>query len=143
MKAIAWIVAMLLSTASLAQECNPYYNIPKYELSDKKSAGIGYVACFHARGVVAEVGYNNLFIGILVMGDGHHGATYSFLQYELKINRLSVYGGPAYRINHNPSLLIGRAGIDYRLYKKINATLSVLQINNKLNYLHAGIKLTL
>jgi len=134
---------VLLPGALKAQECSPYHNTPKYELSDNKSAGIGYVSCFHARGVVAEVGYNNLFAGILAMGEGHHGAAYSFLQYELKIDRLSIYGGPAYRINHNPSLLIGRGGIDYRLYKKINATLSVLQINNKLNYLHIGIKLTL
>jgi hypothetical protein len=132
---------MLITLTSNAQECNPYYTIPKYKLASEKSFGIGYVSCFHARGVVAEVGYDNLFVGILAMGQGHHGATYSFLQYEKEIGRARIYGGPAYRLNHNPSLCIGRVGIDFEMYRWLYASLSLLQPNKDVNYLHVGLKI--
>lgn len=140
MKTIKWII-LLFSFTLQAQECNPYYTIPKYELSKKKSGGIGYVACLHARGVVAEVGYNNTFVGILAMGKGHHGATYTFLQYEYIIRELRIYGGPAYRLNHDPAFLIGRMGADYQLYRNLYSTFSILQVNTNLNYVHVGLKL--
>jgi hypothetical protein len=126
-----------------SQECSPYHNIPTYKLSNNKSGGIGYVACLHAKGVVAEVGYDKLFVGVLAMGQGHHGATYSFLQYEFAIRELRIYGGPAYRLNHNPSLIIGRVGIDVPIYKRLYTTASILQINKNLNYLHVGLKLVI
>lgn len=132
---------MLISLTSKGQECNPYHLIPKYELASKKSAGVGYVACLHARGVVAEVGYDNMFIGILAMGEGHHGTTYSFLQYEFAIRKLRIYGGPVYRLNNNPSLCIGRVGIDFEVYRWIYASLSLLQPNKDVNYLHVGLKI--
>lgn len=142
MKIIKWI--LLLSALTLkAQECSPYHSIPKYELSDKKSAAIGYVSCFHARGVVAEAGYNNIFLGILSMGEGHHGAAYSFLQYEFSIRKSRIYGGPVYKLNNNPALLIGRAGIDYPIYKYLYGTFSILQVNPNLNYVHVGLKLVI
>lgn len=136
------IILMLILTAltSKAQECNPYHLIPKYQYSDKKSFGLGYVACLHARGVVAEVGYDNIFVGILAMGQGHHGATYSFLQYEKEIGRARIYGGPAYRLNNDPKLIIGRVGLDYFIYKNVYITISILQVSSNLNYFHAGIK---
>lgn len=142
MKIIKWI--LLLSTITLkAQECSPYHSIPKYELSDNKSAAIGYVSCFHARGVVAEAGYKNLFLGVLTMGKRHHGAAYSFLQYEFAIRELRIYGGPAYRLNNNPTLLIGRAGADYPIYEYLYGTFSILQVNPNLNYVHVGLKLVI
>lgn len=135
------ILLMLIAWASSAQECNPYHLIPRYEYSDNKSFGLGYVACLHARGVVAEVGYDKVFLGVLAMGEGHKGATYSFLQYDYSVDRLRLYGGPAYRLNNNPSLIIGRFGIDYMIYKNVYGTLSILVIDKDLNYLHYGIKI--
>jgi len=139
-----FILITLVSTYSIkAQECSPYFDIPKYELSNKKSGGIGYISCFHARGVVAEAGYDKLFIGLLAMGEGHHGAVYTFLQYEFAIRELRIYGGPAYRLNHNPSILIGRAGVDYQIISYLYGTFSILQVNPQLNYVHVGLKLVI
>ena len=135
------LILILAALTSKAQECNPYHLIPKYQYSDKKSFGLGYVACLHARGVVAEVGYDKMFLGVLAMGEGHMGATYSFLQYDYSADRLRLYGGPAYRLNNNPTLIIGRFGIDYMIYKHIYGTLSILVINKDLNYLHYGVKI--
>lgn len=136
------ILMLILSTTLLkAQECSPYHRISHYKPPTTKSAGIGYVACLHARGVVAEIGYDNVFVGVLAMGKGHMGATYSFLQYDYSLDRLRLYGGPAYRLNNNPGLIIGRFGIDYMMYKSIYSTLSILVINKDLNYLHYGIKI--
>ena len=75
------------------------------------------------------------------MGKRHHNDVYSYLQYEFAIRESRIYIGPAYRLNNNPSLLIGRMGIDYQIYKPLYTTLSLLQINNKLNYVHIGLKL--
>lgn len=135
------LMLMLIALTSKAQECNPYHLIPKYEYSDNKSFGLGYVACLHARGVVAEVGYDNVFVGILAMGSGHHGATYSFLQYDYSIERLRLYVGPAYRLNNDPRLIIGRVGLDCSIYKNIYITISILQVKRDLNYLHCGLKI--
>lgn len=132
---------MLITLTSKGQECNPYHIIPKYELSQSKSAGIGYVACLHARGVVAEVGYDNIFLGVLAMGEGHHGATYAFAQYELAIRKSRIYAGPVYRLNNQPSFLIGRGGFDLRLIDQVYFTLSILQVSQNLNYLHFGLKI--
>ena len=138
------IVLFLFLTSSLkAQECSPFYKIPSYELSNNKSSAIGYVACFHAMGVVGEVGYKNIFVGILAMGENHDQDSYIFLQYEHQLKNISFYGGPAYRLNNKPSLLIGRVGTDIRLYKRIWATFSVIQVNTELNYVHFGLKLVL
>lgn len=137
------LALILFPIVMWSQECSPYHTIPSYKLSDNKSAAIGYVSCIHARGVIAEVGYNNIFTGILAMGQGHHGATYTFLQYEFAIRESRIYLGPAYRLNHNPALLIGRAGIDYKLYNRFYATAALLQVNRNLNYLHVGIKLVI
>ena len=63
------LMLMLIAFTSKAQECNPYHLIPKYQYSDKKSFGLGYVSCLHARGVVAEVGYDKMFLGVLAMGE--------------------------------------------------------------------------
>lgn len=137
------IILMLMLTAWTieAQECNPYHIIPKYQYSDAKSFGLGYVACLHARGVVAEVGYDKMFLGVLAMGKGHHGATYSFLQYEFSIRKLRIYGGPAYRLNHHPGFILGRVGADLELVKHVYCSASILQINSNLNYLHVGLKI--
>jgi len=132
---------MLITLTSKGQECNPYHIIPKYELPSEKSFGIGYVSCFHARGVVAEVGYDNIFLGILAMGHGHHGATYSFLQYEFAIRKSRIYGGPAYKLNHSPGFILGRVGVDLQLIKNVYCSASVLQVNSNLNYLHVGLKI--
>lgn len=132
---------ILITLKSNAQECNPYHIIPKYEYSGNKSFGLGYVACLHARGVVAEVGYDKVFLGLLSMGKGHHGAAYSFVQYDYKVNRFRLYGGPAYRLNNNPQLIIGRAGIDLKMYSDLYTTLSILVINKDLNYIHFGFKI--
>jgi len=142
MKNLIWIF-LLLSFNLKAQECSPFYKIPSYELSPNKSASIGYVACIHARGVVAEVGYKNIFIGILAMGENHQSDTYTFLQYEYQLKKISFYIGPAYRLNNSSTLLVGRTGIDIKLYKRIWITASILQVNPKLNYLHSGLKLVL
>lgn len=141
MKLLLIILLLITSIKGVAQECSPYHDIPEWETDGKKLGGIGYVSCFHARGVVAEVGYNNIFIGVLAMGQGHHGATYSFLQYEFTTHELRIYGGPVYRLNHDPSLLIGRLGADYKLYRNLYFTFSVLQVSTELNYLHLGLKL--
>jgi len=139
-----FILITLVSTYSIkAQECNPYFGIPRYELSNNKSGGIGYVACLHARGVVAEVGYDKIFMGILAMGEGHHNASYTFLQYEFAIRELRIYGGPAYRLNNNPTMLIGRVGADYPIISYLHGTFSILQINSNLNYVHIGFKLVI
>lgn len=135
------IFLMLITLTSKGQECNPYHTIPKYELQSKKSAGLGYVSCFHARGVVAEVGYDNVFVGILAMGEGHHGATYSFVQYDVQFGRARIYGGPVYRLNNQPALCIGRVGVDFQLYRWVYASLSLLQPNKDVNYLHVGLKI--
>lgn len=132
---------ILATTLTKGQECSPYHKIPYIKHTSTKSAGLGYVSCFHARGVVAEVGYDNVFVGVLAMGQGHHGATYGFVQYDVQLGRWRVYGGPAYRLNHDPSLIIGRAGGDYRIYKYVYGSASVLQVNPNLNYLHIGLKL--
>lgn len=139
------LILLLLSLSSFlfSQECSPYYPIKSFELSKVKHAGVGYVACLHARGLLAEVGYDNTFIGVLAMGKGHHHSTYSYLQYEFAIRELRIYGGPAYRLNNDPQLLIGRVGADYPIYKPLHATFSLLQINNNLNYIHIGFKLVL
>lgn len=137
------ILYALLCNIAYTQECNPYKSPNDYILDRNKSAAVGYVACIHATGVVAEVGYDRLFIGILAMGQGHHGAAYSFLQYEIPYGRSRTYIGPAYRLNHNPSLLIGRVGFDYKLYKRVYSSASVIQINRNLNYLHVGLKIIL
>jgi len=134
---------ILLPTLLWSQECSPYRGIPKYELSKNKSGGIGYVACLHARGVVAEVGYDKVFIGVLAMGKGHHGATYSYLQYEFPIRKSRVYIGPAYRLNLDPTVIIGRVGADVPIYGNLNLTASILQIRKGLNYLHVGLKLVI
>ena len=132
---------VLATTLTKGQECSPYHRIPHYKQPNTKSAGLGYVSCFHARGVVAEVGYDNMFVGLLAMGEGHHGAAYGFVQYDVQFDRWRVYGGPAYRLNHDPALLIGRAGVDFRIYEYIYGSASVLQVRQNLNYLHIGLKL--
>ena len=132
---------MLITLTSSGQECNPYHIIPKYQYSDAKSFGLGYVACLHARGVVAEVGYDKVFLGLLAMGEGHHGAAYSFLQYEFAIRKLRIYGGPAYRLNNSPTFILGRVGADLELVKNVYCSASILQINSNLNYLHVGLKI--
>ena len=137
------ILYTLLCNIAYGQQCNPYQTPKNYILDQNKSAAVGYVACLHARGVVAEVGYDNVFVGILAMGQGHHGATYSFIQYEVPFGRSRIYGGPAFRLNHNPSLIMGRVGTDLRIYKRLWVSVSVLQINRNLNYLHAGFKTVL
>ena len=137
---IVIILYTLLCSVAYGQECSPFYKPKSYTLDKNKSAAIGYVACLHARGVVAEVGYDKLFLGILAMGQGHYGATYTFLQYEVSFDKFRVYIGPAYKLNHDPGLIIGRVGIDLKLYKKLYATGSILQINQNLNYLHVGFK---
>ena len=137
------ILLIAICNITYAQECTPYQTPKNWQLDKNKSAAIGYVACFHARGVVAEVGYDRMFVGILAMGEGHQGASYSFLQYEFLIRELRIYGGPVYRLNHDPRLLIGRIGADYRLYKNLYSTFSVLQVNRNLNYIHVGVKAVL
>jgi len=137
------VLFLFLSLFAKSQECSPFPTIPSYELSKNKSASIGYVACFHATGIVAEVGYKNTFVGVLVMGNNHQNDAYSFLQYEYQLKDMSFYGGPAYRLNNNPSLLSGRVGTDIKLYKRVWGTVSILQINPVLNYLHIGLKLVL
>lgn len=134
---------LVLSNTVTSQECDPFFEVPSYELSKNKSAAIGYVACFHARGVVGEVGYKNVFIGILAMGENHDQDSYTFLQYEHQMKNVSFYGGPVYRLNNKPSLLIGRVGTDIRLYKRVWGTLSIIQVSNTLNYAHFGLKLVL
>jgi hypothetical protein len=142
-----WLIALLFCIGiyqnSFGQECSPYRTPKHWELSKAKSGAIGYVACLHARGVVAEVGYDNVFIGVLAMGKGHHGATYSFLQYEFAIRESRIYGGPVYRLNHDPTLIIGRVGGDLKLFSRVYATASILQINRNLNYLHVGLKIVI
>ena len=140
---VALILHIAIHNISFGQECSPYKTPKHWELSEAKSGAIGYVACLHARGVVAEVGYDKVFVGILAMGQGHHGATYSFVQYEFAIRELRIYGGPAYRLNNNPSLITGRIGADLKIYKRIWTTASILQINRNLNYLHVGLKLVI
>lgn len=140
---VAVILYTLLCNIAYGQQCNPYHTPKNYILDQNKSAAIGYVACLHARGVVAEVGYDNVFVGLLAMGEGHHGAAYSFVQYEIPFGRSRIYGGPAYRLNHDPGLLVGRVGTDLRIYKRLWVSVSVLQINRNLNYLHAGFKTVL
>jgi len=142
MKKIIWIFLLLIPNLK-AQECSPFYKVPSYELSSNKSAAIGYVACLHARGIVAEVGYNNIFVGLLAMGENHNSDTYTFLQYEYYLKNIRFYGGPSYRVNNNPNILIGRIGSDLRIYKRTWGTISILQINPQLNYLHVGFKLIL
>jgi hypothetical protein len=80
-------------------------------------------------------------MGVLAMGQGHHGATYSFLQYEFAIRKSRIYGGPVYRLNNNPSLCIGRVGFDLRLIDKVYFTMSLLQVRQDLNYFHFGLKI--
>ena len=92
---------------------------------------------------MAEVGYKNIFIGFLAMGENHQSEAYTFLQYEYRLKGISFYGGPAYRVNNSPKLLIGRVGIDIKLYKRIWGTASILQLNPQLNYLHSGLKIVL
>jgi len=137
------ILCIGVHNISFGQECNPYKTPKHWELSKAKSGAIGYVACLHAKGVVAEVGYDKMFIGVLAMGEGHHGAAYSFLQYEIPFGRSRLYGGPAYRLNHNPTLIIGRVGGDLKLFSRVYATASILQINRNLNYLHVGLKIVI
>lgn len=139
-----YILTIFLTTLwlnSWSQECSPYRPVTNWELSDSKHYALAYVSCFHARGIVAEVGYDPVFVGFLTMGKRHHNDVYSYLQYEFVIRESRIYIGPAYRLNNNPSLLIGRMGIDYKIYKPLYTTLSLLQVNNKLNYVHIGLKL--
>ena len=140
---LALILHIAISNISFGQECSPYKTPKHWELSEAKSGAIGYVACLHARGVVAEVGYDKVFVGILAMGQGHHGATYSFLQYEYAIRGSRIYIGPAYKLNHDPKFIIGRFGGDLKIYSRVYATASILQINRNLNYLHVGLKLVI
>lgn len=137
------LLLLLISNTVTGQKCIPFFEVPSYELSKNKSAAIGYVACFHARGVVSEVGYKNVFVGILAMGENHNQDSYTFFQYEYPLKNISFYGGPAYRLNNRPSLLIGRIGTDIKLYKRVRGTLSILQVSNTLNYVHFGLKLVL
>ena len=135
---------MLISIISFyanSQECNPIHRIPKYELSSEKTLGVGYVSCFHAKALITEVGYKNFFGGFVIVGKGHHSNAYMFLSYEIEYERLLLYAGPALRINNDPSILIGRFGIDYRLIKSIYATGSVIQVSRNLNYAYIGVKI--
>ena len=135
------LMLMLNCLTSKSQECSPYRTIPNYEFDKSKSAALGYVACLHARGVVAEVGYDNMFVGVLAMGEGHSGATYGYLQYEYYNGRYRIYAGPSYRLNNQPILCIGRAGLDFQIQGCVYASLSVIQVNKDVNYLHYGVKI--
>lgn len=135
------IFLILITLTSKGQECSPYHTIPKYEYSKEKSFGLGYVSCFHARGVVAEVGYENIFTGVLLMGESHHNDAYGFIQYDVQLGRFRLYAGPIYRLNNQPSILIGRGGFDLRLIDKFYFTLSLLQVSQDLNYMHFGLKI--
>ncbi len=141
MKSKITLILMLSFLIGKSQQCNPYHQIHNYEFDKIKSAAIGYVSCIHAMGVVGEVGYDKMFAGVLAMGKGHKGATYGYLQYEYYNKRYRVYGGPAYRLNNNPTMMIGRIGIDYELYKNIYGSISLLQVSRNLNYFHYGVKL--
>jgi hypothetical protein len=141
MKSKIILILMLTCLTAKPQQCNPYHQIHNYDLDKDKSAAIGYVSCIHAMGVVAEVGYDKMFVGVLAMGEGHDGATYGFLQYEYYNGRYRIYAGPSYRLNNQPSLMIGRAGLDVQMYKNIYGTISILQVNRELNYFHYGVKL--
>ncbi len=134
------VILILITLTSNAQECNPYFGINNYELDKSKSAGIAYVACVHATGVAAEVGYDNVFVGVLAMGGGHNGATYGYIHYEYYTDLYRVYAGPAYRLNNDPALMIGRVGIDVKAYKNFYITFSLLQVTTNLNYFHYGVK---
>lgn len=143
MKKFLSIVLLTLSTVVTGQDCSPFRKVPSYELSKNKSAALGYVACIHATGILAEVGYSKVFGGVLVMGVNHNNSAYTFLQYEERFKRFTLYGGPAYRLNNESSILIGRIGTDIRLYKRIWFTGSLLQINRRLNYSHFGLKVVI
>ena len=138
---LLFVIMSFSAQAQKTKECNPYFEIPKYELSDVKHYSMGYLACIHATGLIAEVGYDNMFVGVLAMGKGHHHTAYTFFQYEYLLDGARVYIGPAYRLNNNPSLLIGRFGIDVKIYKGLHGSLALLQVNQYLNYLHFGLKL--
>lgn len=145
-KKISLAISLTLATYSAKaqwQNCSPYHTIPKYELSESKLISVGYVSCFHEQGILIEVGHEPISIGTLLMGKHHDNSAYTYLQYEHQINKAILFIGPAYRINNEPTLLIGRIGFDYIIITHLSITLSILQINPQLNYTFFGAKISL
>lgn len=135
---LALLFPMLLTSQTY---CSPYHGIDRYDVNQDVMFGLGYVACLHSGGVVAEAGTKRVQVGTILMGQGHHNTAYGFIAVAGSYKNFRGYVGPLYRINNDPALLIGRCGIDVQVYEQLYGTISVNQINTNLNYLLLGLKL--
>jgi len=138
------ILALLFPILLTSQTyCSPYHNIDRYEVNKDIIYSIAYISCFHARGVNVEMGTDKIQVGSILMGKNHHNASYLYLVGNRDYKNLRLYGGLLYRINNNPTLCIGRYGVDIEIYRNVYSTFSVSQINRNLNYANFGLKLIL
>ena len=136
--------AVLFSTALLGQECSPYHKVKNWETNDNVEFTIAWASCFHASGLIFSTDWNNLSLGVQIMGEGHDNSAYTFLSYQYQpIKRIKLSAGPLYRLNNDRGLMLAQYGVDIQLYKFIWFTSKILQINANLSYLNVGIKLTL
>jgi len=145
-KNIISILLTLISYNLYSQiDCSPYnHRVKNYIVEEKNNYGISYVSCFHAQGVVVDLSYRSVMVGTHMMNKGHKNSVYGFISYKVHLNdRIILHGGPLYRINNDSGFLMGQYGMDYKLYKGLNLTSRILQVNPLLNYLNVGVKLTI
>jgi len=127
-----------------AQDCSPYYRINNWEANDDVEFTTAWVSCFHASGMAFSTDWNNMSLGVHLMGEGHKNAAYTFFSYQYQpIKRVKLFAGPLYRLNNDSRFLWGQFGGDIKLYKSIWLTSRILQINPNLNYLNVGLKISI
>ena len=136
------LFAVILPFFTFGQiDCSPFHPVSNHEVNKDIIYSIAYVSCWHARGIMVEMGTDNFQIGTIAMGEQHDNSTYMYFATTKRYGNLRLYGGPLYRINNNPTLGIGRFGFDFGLYKNLYGTLSVLQMTRSLNYANFGVKI--
>lgn len=136
------LFAMILPFLTFGQiDCSPFHPVKNYEVNKDVIYSIAYVSCWHARGIMVEMGTDNFQMGTIAMGKRHNNSTYIYFVATQRYRNLRLYAGPLYRINNDPTLGIGRCGVDVGVYKNLFGTLSVSQISTSLNYANFGVKL--
>ena len=138
------VIALLFSISVWAQDCSPYHKVTNWEANDDVEFTVAWVSCFHASGMAFSTDWNNMALGVHLMGEGHKNAAYTFFSYQYQpIKRVKLFAGPLYRINNDSGLMLAQYGGDIKLYKSIWVTSRILQINRNLNYLNVGVKLAI
>ncbi len=138
------IIAVLFTINVWAQDCSPYHKITNFETNKDVEFTVAWVSCFHASGIAFSTDWNNMSLGVHLMGEGHQNAAYTFFSYQYQpIKKIKLHAGPLYKLNNDSGLMLAQYGGDVKLYKSVWLTSRILQINRNLNYLNVGIKLAL